>query len=55
MNKIIISISDNKNGTCNVKVDYKFKEDAKENVKIASLNVKNIITNSLKQLEKEGN
>lgn len=54
MNKIIISISDNKNGSCQVKVKYDFKENAKDNVKIASNNIKNIIEKDLKQLEKEG-
>ena len=54
MNKIIISISDNKDGTCKVKVKYDFKEDAKDNVKIASNNIKNIIEKEFKQLEKEG-
>ena len=51
MNKVIVSISDAKDGKVTVKFETKFKPDAKDNVKVASINVANAIRSVLQSLE----
>lgn len=52
MNKITVSIKNGKDGNCEVTLKPDFKDNEPKNVKTVSINIKNAISNALKELSK---